>query len=89
MLFNIFDFVYVFFVVMIFFCDLPHHVLMPLDPILNGAAHHHFLLSSQTIRIRTVHAIEGLQSRWRTELCTPISLRAIDAADVQISGFLL
>lgn len=76
---------------MIFFYDLPHHVLMPLDPILNGAAHHHFLLSSQTIRIRpvhTIHAIEGLQRRWCPKLCTPIGFGAIDTADVQICVFL-
>lgn len=69
---------------------------MTLHPILDGAAHHHFLLFGESIGI-IGHAvavavsprIEGLQRGWRSKLCSPVRLRAIDARHVHVGDGLL
>lgn len=60
-------------------------MLVPLDPVLDGAAHHHFLLPGKPVRI-SVPAIlvERLQRRRRTELGAPVRLRAVDAAQIKV-----
>lgn len=68
-------------------------MLVPLHPVLDGAAHHHFLFFGQPIGI-TAHgaigaAIEGLQRRWCPELCAPIGFAAVYPRYVHVVGGIL
>jgi hypothetical protein len=48
----------------ILIADSPHDVLMSLNPVLDRASHHQFLLLCQSIRVAAVFTVEVLQSRW-------------------------
>jgi len=75
----------------------PHHVLVPLDPVLDGTAHHHLLLFGQPVGISAVHQpvasapvpAKGLQCRGCSKLSAPIRFRAVDARHVHVGAGIL
>lgn len=63
----------------------PDNVLMSFNPVLNCTSHHQLLFLRQPVRIASIWiAIEVLECRWRTVLCTPIRFGIVDCTDVQV-----